>query len=168
MTVVLRYFTRCDSYEAIAAVTGVPIGTVRSRLHRSRALLGDRLLHAVDAAAPHAARTRQQGAEWQGFYDALHDAPVPRTYRDRYAPDVEVADGVGSWRGIDEWSAHEREAIALGVRADIVGIVAGADVTVLEIDFVNPTWASDHCPPRSTFVHHLSSGRSRRLDIHYV
>jgi hypothetical protein len=28
--------------------------------------------------------------------------------------------------------------------------------------------APDHCPPRSTFVHHLADGRSKRLDIHYV
>ena len=52
-------------------------------------------------------------------------------------------------------------------------VAAGAsydaqDITVLEIDFLNPDSAADHCPPRSTFVHRLSSGRSRRLDIHYV
>jgi hypothetical protein len=70
--------------------------------------------------------------------------------------------------GIADWSAHEREAIGLGVRAPIVGLVAGRDVTILEIDFVNPDTAPDHCPPRSTFVHHLAAGRSRRLDIHYV
>src|SRR5437773_2077520 len=30
VTLVLRHFTRCRSYQAIAAVTGVPVGTVRS------------------------------------------------------------------------------------------------------------------------------------------
>ena len=56
----------------------------------------------------------------------------------------------------------------LGVRARIVGLVASRDITVIEIDFTNPDWASDHCPPRSTFVHRLAGGRSRRVDIHYV
>jgi hypothetical protein len=56
----------------------------------------------------------------------------------------------------------------LGVRAQIVGIWASSDLTILEIDFTNPDRAPGHCPPRSTFVHYLGGGRSRRLDIHYV
>jgi RNA polymerase sigma factor (sigma-70 family) len=169
LAIMLRYFTRCETYEAIATVTGVPLGTVRSRLNRARTQLSDRLSRtAADSAWPHAAREREQLSEWMGFYAELHDAPVPRTYREAYAPDVSVTDGMGTWRGLVEWSAHEREAITLGVRAEIVGLTAGADITVLEIDFTNPECAEDHCPPRSTFVHRLSSGRSRQLDIYYV
>lgn len=107
-------------------------------------------------------------AQWEHFYAGLHEAPVPHTYRDTYAADVAVSDTIGRWRGINAWSAHEREAIVLGVRAKIVGVWASSDLTILEIDFINPAWAADHCPPRSTFVHHLAEGRSQRLDIHYV
>ena len=168
-TVMLRDFTRCHSYRAIAAITDVPIGTVRSRLHRARSQLNDALSRAV-AGTPlsQADLEETRRAEWEDFYAALHEAPVPRTYRDVYAADVEVTDRVGRWHGLDDWSAHEREAILLGVRARVVGVAASRDVTILEIDFHNPAWASDHCPPRSTFVHRLTAGRSRRLDIHYV
>jgi hypothetical protein len=54
------------------------------------------------------------------------------------------------------------------VRANIIGLAASRDFTVLDIDFANPAWADDHCPPRSTFVHHLTAGQSSRLEIHYV
>jgi len=64
--------------------------------------------------------------------------------------------------------AHEREAIVLGVRAQIVRIWASSDLTIPEIGFINPARSPGHCPPRSTFVHHLAGGRSQRLDIHYV
>jgi RNA polymerase sigma-70 factor (ECF subfamily) len=167
--VMLRYFTRCRSYAAIAAVLGVPVGTVRSRLHRARSQLSAALGRTL-AGSPlsYADLERARRLEWEDFYERLHEAPEPRTYRDTYAPDIQVTDQVGRWQGIDDWSAHEREAIGLGVRARIVGLVAGRDLTILELDFANPAWASDHCPPRSTFVHRLSSGRSRRLDIHYV
>jgi RNA polymerase sigma-70 factor (ECF subfamily) len=168
-TVMLRYFSRCSSYHAIAAVTGVPVGTVRSRLHRARAVLSTALRRAsVDTAFSAAAIERSRRLEWEAFYAELHEQPVPRTYRDAYAPDVDVSDSVGCWHGIEEWSEHEREAITLGVRAQIVGLVASSDLTILEIDFVNPAWANDHCPPRSTFIHQLAGGRSRRLSIHYV
>lgn len=46
----LRYWEELDSAE-IATVVGAPRGTVRSRLHRARALLRDRLLGARSAAS---------------------------------------------------------------------------------------------------------------------
>jgi RNA polymerase sigma-70 factor (ECF subfamily) len=169
ITVLLRYFTRATSYASIAAVTGVPVGTVRSRLHHAKAELSATLRRSL-AGSPlsHLDLERDRRQQWEQFYADLHEAPLPRTYQPWYAADVEVTDGVGRWRGVEAWSAHERDAIALGVRATIVGLVAARDVTILEIDFANPAAAADHCPPRSTFVHHLSSGRSRRLAIHYV
>jgi RNA polymerase sigma-70 factor (ECF subfamily) len=169
VAVMLRYFTRCRTYHSIAAVTGVPVGTVRSRLHRARSQLNGTLTRGLTGSPlSHADLERATREAWEGFYAELHESPVPRTYQDAYSPDVEVTDQVGWWRGIEDWSAHEREAIDLGVRARIIDVVASANVTVLEIDFTNPSWASDHCPPRSTFVHRMSGGRSRRLDITYV
>jgi RNA polymerase sigma factor (sigma-70 family) len=168
MTVMLRYFSRCTSYQAIATVTGVPVGTVRSRLNRARSQLCRQLRRTADGSPfSHATLERNRRVEWEHFYAQLHAAPVPRTYRDVYAADVDVTDSVGRWRGVAEWSAHEREAITLGVTATIVGLIASRDVTVLEIDFTNPESASGHCPPRSTFVHRLDAGRSQRVDIHY-
>ncbi|HEY7073220.1 MAG TPA: sigma-70 family RNA polymerase sigma factor [Acidimicrobiales bacterium] len=169
VTLTLRYFSRCQSYQAIASVTGVPVGTVRSRLNRARSQL-DGSLRGTLATSPlsHASLQRSRRAQWEQFYAELHRTPQPRTYRDAYTPDVQVTDHVGTWAGIEDWAAHEREAIQLGVRATIVDLVAGPDHTILEIDFTNPDWAQDHCPPRSTFVHQITAGRSRRLDIHYV
>jgi RNA polymerase sigma-70 factor (ECF subfamily) len=169
VAVMLRYFTRCRTYDAIAAVTGVPVGTVRSRLHRARSQLNNTLTRTLTGSPlSHADLERTTRQAWEDFYAELHESPVPRTYRDAYSPDVEVTDHVGWWQGIEDWSAHERQAIDLGVRARIIDVVASATVAVLEIDFTNPAWASDHCPPRSTFVHRLSARRSRRLDITYV
>lgn len=169
VTVMLRYFTRSCSYDAIASATGVPVGTVRSRLNRARALLTKGLQRvAHDALLSQTCLEQRRRDDWEGFYSELHERPEPRTYTRTYAPDIEVTDRNGRWRGLREWSAHEREAILLGVHARIVGLVASRDVTVLEIDFTNPDWAAEHCPPRSTFVHRLADGRSRRLDIHYV
>jgi len=139
LTVILRYFTRCHSYQAIAALTAVPVGTVRSRLNRARSRLADALLRTASGIGLDQARLEARRlAEWERFYADLHEAPVPRTYRDLFSTEVEVTDAIGLWRGVEEWSAHEREAIALGVRARIVGLLANRDFTVLEIDFTNP------------------------------
>ena len=168
LTVILRYFSRCESYDAIARLTAVPIGTVRSRLNRGRSRLAAALMDAIagsPASRSHLEDRRRD--EWAGFYRTLHDHPTPRTYRGLFAQDVDVTDGNGGWVGIANWSAHERDAIELGVRARIVGLLASRSITVIEIDFTNPAAAPDHCPPQATFVHRLERGRSAQLRIHY-
>lgn len=169
LTVMLRHFTSSCTYESIAAITGVPVGTVRSRLNRARSGLARTLLRtAAGTELSQADLERSRLTQWEQFYREVHETPVPGTYRDLFAREVGVRDTIGRWRGVEEWSAHERAAITLGVPARIVGLLASRDVTVLEIDFTNPTSTPDHCPLRSTFVHHLAAGRSRRLAIHYV
>jgi RNA polymerase sigma-70 factor (ECF subfamily) len=168
LTVVLRYFTRCTSYEAIAQLTDVPVGTVRSRLNRARARLARTLTAtAASTSTAHSDLETDRRDRWEDFYRTLHDRPAPRTYRELFAPDVDVVDRSGRWIGVERWSAHERQAIGLGVRATIVGLLASRDVTVVEIDFTNPPSSPRHCPPHATFVHRLDDGRSRRLRIHY-
>jgi RNA polymerase sigma-70 factor (ECF subfamily) len=170
LTVLLRYFTRCESYDAIARITGVPVGTVRSRLNRARAHLADALgRESPRAVSSHSALEAQADRRelWEGFYRAVHERPAPAAYRDLYADDVDVRDRSGHWLGVETWSAHEREAISLGVRATVVDVLAGRHVTVVEVDFANPPAWPGHCPSQATFVHRLHEGRSRRLRIHY-
>jgi RNA polymerase sigma-70 factor (ECF subfamily) len=168
ITVILRYFTRCASYDSIARVTGVPIGTVRSRLSRARSRLADELLaSAAGTSLTHEALEVAQRDAWQDFYREVHERPEPRTYHDLFAHDVDVRDAAGRWHGIADWSAEERGAISIGVRATIVGVVASPDLTVVEVDFTNPAEWPDHCPPHATFVHRVSNGRSAALRIHY-
>jgi RNA polymerase sigma-70 factor, ECF subfamily len=167
LTLLLRHFSRCASYQAIATVTAVPVGTVRSRLHRAHTRLADELRTATDALHDQRRLESERRAAWHDFYQVVLDAPEPRTYQRMFNADVHVRDSGGSWTGIEDWVAEERPAIELGVRAAVVGVTAAADVTVLEIDFTNPPEAPDHCPPRSTFVHRLDRGRTTQLAINY-
>ena len=93
LTVMLRHFTRCTSYEAIARVTSVPVGTVRSRLNRARRRLAD-VLMATASGTPmsHADLEAAQRTQWEEFYRLVHQQPVPRTYQELFAPDVDVRD----------------------------------------------------------------------------
>jgi RNA polymerase sigma factor (sigma-70 family) len=168
LTLMLRHFSRCDSYEAIAAVTAVPVGTVRSRLNRARTRMADALMATVATAPMSQARLESaRRRQWEDFYRAVHESPTPRTYRDLFAANVEVNDPAGRWQGIKDWSTEERAAISIGVRANVVGLLASRDITVLEINFENPAAWADHCPPQATFIHRLQDGRSTRLQIYY-
>ena len=109
ITVMLRHFSRCSSYQAIAAVTGVPVGTVRSRLNRARARLADALMataprHATSQAVLEAA----QRTQWEDSTAACTTA-APDDLPGPVLSDVDVRDPAGRWRGIEEWSAEERD-----------------------------------------------------------
>src|SRR5215472_6134338 len=158
----------CTSYAAIARVTAAPVGTVRSRLNRARARLADALM-ATAAGTPmsHASAAAAQRQQWNQFYRVLHERPIPRTYEQLFAPDVDVRDPAGHWHGINAWSAEEREAITVGIRATIVDVLASSDITILEIDFSNPAEWPDHCPPQATFVDRLCGGPTPELQINY-
>jgi RNA polymerase sigma factor (sigma-70 family) len=168
LTVMLRHFSRCSSYEAIARITAVPVGTVRSRLSRARSRLAEALMTtAASARMSHDGLESARRQQWDDFYRVLHESPISGTYQNLFASDVQVSDPAGRWCGIDEWSKEERAAITAGVRARVIGLLASRDITVLEIDFDNPVKWPNHCPPHATFVHRLNGGRSQRLRIHY-
>jgi RNA polymerase sigma-70 factor (ECF subfamily) len=69
LTLMLRHFTRCTNYDAIARVTAVPLGAVRSRLNRARSRLAGALTATIpDATTKHAALEAARREQWEDFY----------------------------------------------------------------------------------------------------
>ncbi|MEV6008064.1 sigma-70 family RNA polymerase sigma factor [Streptomyces sp. NPDC051976] len=156
VTVMLRHFGRQHSYQEIAAITGVPLGTVRSRLHQARTVLATRLLDetaartdsaAREAAGLWAARYEEAFAAFNGRGDAGPLAEV-------YAPDVTARMGDGpELHGRDALRTHLLEAdLADGVRYRLTHVVASGGLAVVDARFVSPPSDPFHCPPAFTQV----------------
>jgi len=154
--VVLRYFSTAASYDAIAAALGVPVGTVRSRLHDARAALVPRLRELELAAADDHSRVSQARErlfaaiveEYNGGQEpALLASALAEGARLTVAASDEVFVGQAA---ITRSLADDIEA---GVRLRLLRVVAGAGLTVVEGAFQNPTDAPDHCPPFTTQVY---------------
>ena len=80
-TAMLRYFGSYQSYEELAAILAVPIGTVRSRLSEAKRKLAEMLLETaglVDADARSQSRSRQQ------FYFEIFNGLNRHGERDRF------------------------------------------------------------------------------------
>lgn len=154
--VVLRYFSSARSYGAIAAALGVPVGTVRSRLHDARAALVARLRALELAAADDHSRVSQAREllfaaiveEYNGGYEpALLVNALAEGARLTVATSAEVFVGPAA---IIRSLAEDLEA---GVRLRLLRVVAGAGLTVVEGAFQNPADAPDHCPPFTTQIY---------------
>jgi RNA polymerase sigma-70 factor (ECF subfamily) len=170
ITLLLRHFGAGPcSYESIAAACGVPVGTVRSRLHAARRMLADRL---ADEAAPITAardaeshaRLRAWGEAWARFGRAGDVGPLA----DVMAPDVAFAllDRVPR-RGVAQLGSLLLADLSDGVRPVFRGALPGDEVSLVELELVNPADDPDHCPPLLTQVLVHPRGTVERLVFRY-
>lgn len=163
----LRYFSDASSYKQIAALCGVPVGTVRSRLNQAKRKLAEALLATAasahrDAASLAAAR-RGEIAE---LLAAAERGAVEPVLAAGWWPDAEVvwpgdqgdADLDGFVRG---WEIDLED----GVRQRLVQVIAGRDVTIVETALVSPSDDPDHCPPAVVWLQLLREGRVRHMRL---
>lgn len=163
LVAMLRLFGAERSYEEIASICGVPVGTVRSRLSQVRLRLADELL--AVAGLPHGdAGTAHAG--WTEHFDRVGAGRVDE-FLSRMAPDVVLElRGVGTLRGRGTVSSIVEEDRQDGVGFEPVQVVAGRGITVFEARFVNPPDDPLHCPPGITQVHFHAAGVTRRMVWH--
>jgi len=169
--VMLRYFTQASSYDSMAAVLGIPVGTVRSRLNEGRRRLVTLLREQASRAhGDHAAlvRTRrtffdQVNAEYNRGQGCTHLLAALR-------PDATLHKATSA-RAIGG-----RGAIARGIQSDIdagmrlrfLDVIAGQDITVIEGALENPADDPQHCPPFTTQVFFHEGEYIRALRLHYA
>jgi RNA polymerase sigma-70 factor (ECF subfamily) len=168
--VVLRYFSRACAYSSIAAVLGVPVGTVRSRLNQARALLTASLADLAATAHPdHSRLVDARRSLFGDIYAEYNRGGRCSVFRSALRSDAELravgAPGVEQGRdAIGDWLESD---IDVGVRIRLLDVIAGEGITVLEGRFINPPDHPDHCPAVTTHVYlHDADGIASVL-LHY-
>jgi len=146
LVTLLRFFGRGHSYAEIAQLCGVPVGTVRSRLHQAKAELGARLL-AECGTAPRGDAGWAQRVRASYLSLAGRD---PDPYVAMFAPDADIAASGLVVRGRDRIRAMCEQGLDDGTGTHLVDVVSSAAITVIESKFVNPD--PQHCPPAVTQV----------------
>jgi RNA polymerase sigma factor (sigma-70 family) len=169
LAVMLRYFTGASSYEAIADICGVPVGTVRSRLSAAKRKLAEELLET--AAGPHddgIARLRRSAQVGEAHVRLERDG------------DVSAFDGVLTrdvafvmFDRIERRGArHYAEALASdfedGVRSRLGQVIPGHEITIVEVWLDSPPEQPLHCPPALTQIHFHRGGPTSRIVSHYA
>lgn len=168
MPVMLRYFTTVTSYQEIAAVCELPIGTVRSRLHQARSQLAMHLIPSAESGEPEdTADWRRRAASEASYMLRAADAGDIRSALPQLIHSDVLVTGPQGQR------SQGRHLLALimdsdqeaGVRQELVNAVSSRRVTVLESRLVNPAWDPDHCPPSVLWVLNRRDGRADRIRL---
>jgi len=172
LVTMLRYFSDVSSYEQIAALCAVPIGTVRSRLNQGRGKLTAALRVTADLAHDDVATlTDARRRDAEETLAAARRGEFERVARDAWWPELtailpsgaRVGDRPGEGlkllvRGMDE-------DLTDGVHQRIRNVVASGEVLIWEADLINPPDDPEHCPPSVVWLQHLRKGRVRQLRL---
>lgn len=169
LAVLLRYFTRVNSYDAIAEVCGIPIGTVRSRLNTARARLADELLVTAAEGHPDTRRYRRRAQEVGAVMSAFERTGDPALLREAFVPDLRFTlfDRVER-HGLDLFASQIAADFEDGVRTRPIRMIPGPDVAVVELWLDNPNEHPLHCPPALTLINFHDGHATYRIVSYYA
>ena len=167
-TVMLRYFTGYNSYEQIAAITGVPVGTVRSRLNDSKKKLSKLWKQPDDLD--------REAYSKSNYWDAFYQEVFPGAYTDRnvlsnlyshIADDLKIVFTSGKKAfGYKVFQAGIEDDLEHGSSVKMVEDCSSVgDLTVLKLIFSNSEEFPLHCPANSyvTFLREKNKLSEMRL-----
>ena len=170
VTAMLRYFGNYTSYEEIAAILGIPVGTVRSRLNRIKAKLADALLKTAELEHDEARRlTESQTRYWGAAWDEFNRGQGYELFASAFSSDPVwiLADGaIHRGRG---WVIEEAEGdLETGTRLHLTNIVVSKDVIVMENDYENPPDDPFRCPPAISWVGFYRGEEIHRTHLYFA
>ena len=164
----LRYFTSFNTYNEIAQILNIPVGTVRSRLNEAKSKL------TLEWNQPTAGCTQslKQGDDWNHFYfetfSGMHhdDSDKQRFFKHMdkniqiIGPDRRSNIGGQLFEGmiIDDrkhgsWLSPE-------------SIVSSDDISIIEVRHFNSLEHPNHCPTRSIVVLQRKKMQVNKMNLH--
>lgn len=152
--VLLRYYSNYNSYEEIATILGIPVGTVRSRLSAAR----EKLTKMFTACADGAEAALRQAVQWTEYYHhawthAYSDVQVRDEFLGHLLPDLRVrftSGKMGQGRSILEREMYDD--LHYGSRFHVRDVSSCGNISVIEGVNTNTTEYPDRCAPSSVFV----------------
>ena len=168
VTAILRYFGSYDSYDELAAILGIPVGTVRSRLSEARSKLADAILASAGLIDDDLRGLwRDRAHFWQTAFEEIFRRGDSTRFISHFHRDVLVGWSNGTVaRGRQHLAAEINDDLEAGVRLDIKRVMTHTGIAVLEGSFVNPAESPTHCPPGIALVVFQKTDRASGIRLH--
>lgn len=153
-TLLLRYFSSFQSYEEIAWILSIPVGTVRSRLNQAKLKLAEQWKKPIDGDA----RILEQGESWNTFYyNTLSGIHRHDNYKNQFLS--HLAKDVAIHRPAGE-PAHDRKLFERIIYNDReagswlapVNVMSSGNISIVESKHFNSSEHPDHCPAASVMI----------------
>lgn len=170
IALLLRYFTKFNSYNDIATILSVPVGTVRSRLNEAKLKLTalwnqplNKSIYNVD-----------ESQEWNHFYyEAYSNLHYKDSHKDMFlnhlGKNVKI-NFPGGKVGVGN-TAFEKLIIddkKHGSWLSPMQVLSCGNISIIEAKHFNSSAYPDHCPPKSVAVLYRKKKEVEKLNLHLV
>jgi RNA polymerase sigma-70 factor (ECF subfamily) len=167
--VLLRYFSSITAYTQIAAASGIPLGTVRSRLNQARRQLASGLLRASDGVHRDSSRAhRSAERSAREFLASVADHDFRQRLVELTAPRVRIIGPQGQREvGPGFLAAIMESDQRAGVRERVQSVIAGSRITIWECDLLSPPSDPTRCPPAVLWMITSHAGRMAEIRLYH-
>ncbi|WP_250004547.1 sigma-70 family RNA polymerase sigma factor [Actinoplanes sp. M2I2] len=167
LVLMLRHFSGVTSYDQIAALCALPVGTVRSRLNHARQKMVMSLRATADLAHPDSsARAASRQREAADAVATAMRGDFHQVVGELWRPDASFLIRSSGLHGGTDRVVHTMEGdLQAGVSQRLVSVVAGDDVLIWETEVISPSSDPGHCPPSAVWLHSLEGGRVRSMTL---
>ena len=169
-TLLLRYFSTHQSYNEIAEILSIPVGTVRSRLNEAKLKLAEKWHEPLNFGT----LILKESEEWNHFYYETylgihyHDNCKSR-FMNHLKKDVQLIfpDGksnIGRW-AFEGMIADDLKA---GSWLTPVNVLTCGNISILEAKHYNSPEHPNHCPAGSVAVLYRKKGEVNKMNLHLL
>lgn len=166
LTTMLRFFGRNSSYEEIATILSIPVGTVRSRLAESRTKLAS--LIGRDNGNIKNNKAKEMEDFYQFHFLSLYDDAVTRNaFLEHFDKNVFISLSSGKTKIGSGYMKKEIEFdLRHGARATLAEVHSSGNVSILELANINPPDKPNLCPVAGTFIAVHPQNRVEKMFLH--
>lgn len=166
--VLLRYFSAFHSYEQIANVLCVPVGTIRSRLNQAKSKLAEYWQKYKDFEPD----VFKASEEWNHFYTSTlaglhHHQDCKDRFMHHLQSDVYITlpmNKLHSGRSLFDAMVIEDQEFGSWLMPE--NIVSCGNISVVDIKHFNSSEHPHHCPFRSVMVLYRNKEKVNKMQLH--